>query len=801
MFRRGLVATVLGILALSGVVAAVRWLRPSEPPRGEAYNVILISIDTLRADHLACYGHPSIATPHIDRLAAEGTLFEQCTAAVPLTLPSHATMFTGADPYVHGARDNGHFYLHEDNETLPEALRSAGYVTLAEVAAYVLNGEYGIAQGFDVYNDVAVQDGLIGLAERRGDVICDGALELLRRHRDERFFLFAHFYDPHFPYEPRPPFAQQYDDPYVAEIAFVDHQVGRLMDGLRELGLDENTLVVLVADHGESRGEHGEETHGVHVYDATMSVPMIWWRPGKIPAGRRLDMQVRLTDLAPTILDFLALQPLKRAQGASLLPQINGTPDPERTAYSESMMPYHNWGYAAPRALRRSAWKYIHAARPQLYDVAKDPGELNNLAQSETRRVAVMRAALEQLIDEAPAVAAPGQAQRQVTSAELERLRALGYAGGEEPRAEADAGSEKELLDLIHTHPDAHEHADEIDRMQAALRQVVLRNYPAAECDLREIIALRGPAAEIPWVYANLGLALARQRRHEEALPHYRRALELDPKNGTTLTNFGLSLIELARFEDAAAIFAQAVQIKPTLPMTHEGYGLALYRAGRLDEAAEQFREAVRIAPQSPQTHARLARMLLESGRASDALDVLEGAVAANPDATELLELIADALLRSGRHDDAVEALQQVVARAPDRASAWRILALSHVRKQRWSEAAECFHRAVAADPENSQYANDLAWLLATCPDSVVRDGRRAVRLAERARELRTEADANVLDTLAAALAEEGRFAEAVAAIDEAIGLVEADDNAKPAAGLRQRRLMYERREPYRLTP
>ena len=293
-------------------------------------NVLLISIDTLRADHLGCYGHPVIRTPNIDRIAAEGTLFEQCTTPAPITLPAHTSLMTGTYPFTHGVRDNARFHVHEDNVTLAEVLRDAGYVTGAQIAAYVLNREFGLDQGFDTYEDVetarrtrlAATDP--AASERKAEVVCDGACGWLREHVGDRFFLFVHFFDPHSAYDPPGRFAAQYKNRYLGEIGYVDEQIGRLLGVLDELDLTRRTLLILTADHGEGLGEHGEDTHAHYVYDATLSVPLIFRCAGLVPAGRRVGAQVRLVDVAPTVPAMLGLPPLRDADGASLLPLLSG---------------------------------------------------------------------------------------------------------------------------------------------------------------------------------------------------------------------------------------------------------------------------------------------------------------------------------------------------------------------------------------------------------------------------------------------------------------------------------------------
>ena len=323
--------------------------------------MLLVSVDTTRADHLGCYGYAHVKTPNIDRLAAEGVLFEQCISSSPLTLPSHCTMFTGVYPFVHGARDNGFFKLAPENVTLAEQFQKAGYATHAQTAAHVLDAKYGLDQGFDSYTDVATtQAAVAGVANsppldlphlghaqvRRADEITRAGIKLLEENRARKFFIFLHYFDPHFPYDAPEPYASQSAEPYDGEIAFFDHEFGKLMGALQELELADKTLVILTSDHGESLGEHGEKTHAIFVYDATQRVPLIFWCPQRIPGGVTVSSQVRLLDLTPTIVDFVGLESPQPIQGKSLLPLLAGGPAEQRPCYGDSLFCQHAFGYA-----------------------------------------------------------------------------------------------------------------------------------------------------------------------------------------------------------------------------------------------------------------------------------------------------------------------------------------------------------------------------------------------------------------------------------------------------------------------
>lgn len=858
---------IVGLMGVGAVWGAMRWLGGPEggPPKGGAragagagFNVLLISIDTLRADHLGCYGHPVVKTPNIDRLASEGVRFLQCTSAVPLTLPSHASLMTGVYPFVHGARDNGSFLLHEDNVTLAEVLRDAGYETSAEVAAYVLNREFRLDQGFDTYHDVTSRPGghatgaTQGTAgERSAEDVCDAAIASLRSDAGERFFHFVHFFDPHFVYEPPERFARQYDDPYLGEIAYVDEQVGRLLGELARLGLAERTLVVLTADHGEGRFQHGEDSHGAFLFDTTLQVPLLLRCPGVLPAGTRVAAQVRTIDIAPTVLSLLGMAGLPHAQGASLLPligagaaqDVEGVDDGDggRAAYSESMLPLYNFGYAPLRALRRGGWKYIHAPKPRLYHVADDPGETRNLAQDHPERVAAMREALRRIVAEAPWVVGSGSGRRTMSEEEMQKLAALGYVGGG-GRGTA-GGSELDRFDPVG--PDPHDHVDDILATTQAMLSMRLERFEEAEQRLRKLLEgaerERGDdvggesATGFHWAYKNLGFVLARRGAHEEAIVYHRKALALQPEDSITMTHLAVSLASVGREKEAIAAFESALKMRPVFAHTHENYGIALSRMGRSRDAEAEFRRAVEMEPGNVNARAMLANVCMQGGRFSEAEEVLKAGLAVRPGAEVLTRLREEVSARRRRIEQAKAPFEAELARDPDQSAphvklaevclranqvgqaeahlrravaidgrsgeAWEALAFVLLRQDKVGEAAAAFESGLAAEPENVRLTNDLAWLLAATWDAAVRDGKRALKLAEAARERSGDSDANVLATMAAALAELGRFEEAAEVLKKAVQVADEAEQGTLAEALRGRLGVYERGEVYRMEP
>lgn len=826
-------------LAALGVVLAgtttILLVRGGSQSSGTGHNVILISIDTLRADRLGCYGSASSRTPEIDRLAGEGVRFANATSSCPLTLPSHSTMLTGCYPFVHGARDNGDFRLHPNNVSIAERLRDAGFATAASVGAFVLNREFGANQGFDVYEDVRGGDaGAMGGegsdSELRADQVCDRALRMLRDNAQRRFFLFVHFFDPHFPYDPPAPYATQFPDRYLGEIAFVDSQIARIRAELTRLGLDRKTLVVLTSDHGEGLGEHDEDTHGVYLYNATLHVPLILWAPGRLPAGKVVDAPVRLVDVAPTILDFLREPPLQTAQGRSLLPAARGGRLASAPAYAESLQGMHNFGFSPIRALREDGWKYIHAPKAQLYNLAEDPNELRNLAAEQPERVQAMRDALRRIVETTPAIEGVAGGRVALSDESVRRLQTLGYAGGS-GAASSLGRSELDLLEL--TPVDPHDHTQTVRGVSRAMLFMHQSRFGECETLLRDLLSRSATPESMHWVSKNLAMALSRQGKHAEAVEFYRRAIDRRPDDGATLTDFATSLAELGRMDEAFAAFLTALEIQPVFARTHLNYAVALARAGRFDEAIVQGKKAVELQPGDTSTLLTLARIQSLAGRLPDAVATLEAAhkqreddaalrlglvdflvearrfadarrhvetlLARAPRHPQLLARLGEVLLREGQLDAAAEKLRAAIDAEPRFGPARHLLSSVYVAQKKYAEAVEALRPMAAGDAPNVLAANDLAWLLATVPDDRVRNGAEAVRLAEAASRGAGGANPRMLDTLAAAQAEAGRFDDALRTVDAALAIAaKAGDNAF-VEELRNRRARYEARQAWRM--
>lgn len=607
------------------------------PAVDDRLNVLLITLDTTRADYLGCYGREAAHTPNLDRLAREGARCTRCATCTPLTLPSHASILTGVYPYVHGLRRNGLGCLPTDQVTLAQSLRAAGYQTFATVAAFVLNHRFGLDQGFDVYHDVnaaAYRDA--EQPERKADEVCTDAVAMLRARDQRPFFMWVHFFDPHYPYE-----SPRHADPaspnaYADEIAFVDAQIGRLLAELEQLNLARRTLIVVVADHGEGLGDHGELTHGYFIYDSTVRTPLIVRCPDVVPADRTIAAQVRTIDIAPTILELVGHAPWSQAQGVSLAPLLAGTAtDMQLAAYCESFEASAQFELAPLRSLTVSGWKYILAPRAELYHVAEDVRESLDLAAVEPQRAAGLHAQLRALLAEAP----PPPERNDVAglnAAERARLASLGYAG-------ADTGeTEAALTELDHFDPEGRDpkdyaallrancrsrwalHGGRAEQAEDLLLQVVaaLPHAPDAWADLGQARRLQGhlPAALLAYEQALLlapddtfirgkyAAALCAMRRWDDAIGQFQTILQQSPRNVFALHNLGVALATLGRTREAAGHLDTALTVEPDNPHLLHARGMLYARQSQFGEAVAYFRRALALDPQFRQCAEDLRR-------------------------------------------------------------------------------------------------------------------------------------------------------------------------------------------------
>jgi len=550
------------------------------------FDLLFITMDTVRADRLGFTGHAGAETPTIDGLARSGIWFEEAIASAPITLPSHATIFTGLDPTEHGVRNNGTYALDESHETLAEALQTEGYRTAAFIGAYVLDARYGLAQGFDHYDDDVnpnQSERVSGHFNERTSVqVTDAAIAWLDENAASAggppLFTWVHYFDAHAPYEPGGAIGARFRaQPYDGEIALIDTQVARLLAQLEASGRLERTLVVLTSDHGEGLGEHGEATHSRFIYDSTLRVPLLLSAPALFPtAGAVRDRVVSLADVMPTVLDLLGFEPGERCSGTHL---FEASPSAERAIYVESLVPLLNHGWAPLHGLRRANDKFISAPRPEYYDVQADPGELANLFESATSSASALSSQLDRHLDGQGSAAELAAGESGLDRETARRLAALGYVRGQ---AGGDVGrlDPKDMLPLWNAMNEA-SGLSERGQHDAALGRIrgVLKKHP------KDAYALDVEA-----------LVLARMGRNQEAELSLNRCVRLDP---TAERYVRLAQLELGagNLQGMERSLTRAQELDPTEGGISMVRGDALASQGRWDEAEAAFRRAAELDP------------------------------------------------------------------------------------------------------------------------------------------------------------------------------------------------------------
>jgi len=585
------------------------------------FNIVVVTIDTLRPDHLGCYGYTKIRTPNLDKLAEKGTLFENAVSQVPMTPPSHASMFTGTYPVVHQVRNVAGFSLDPLHRTLAKMLQERGWQTAAFVGAAVLTRTTGLHQGFQTYND-KMDDPELGTESpqlRAGRVI-DRALEWLKKQSQQSpFFMWVHVYDPHAPYEPPLPFKDQYAKaPYDGEIAYVDRELGRLFTALETMFPQDKTLLAVLADHGEGLSEHGEHAHGVFLYDSTLRIPWILSGPG-VASGKRVRDQVRTIDLLPTLVNLLGGEIPSECQGTTLLPAPSGQKVNSASSYAESLMPKIDMGWAELRAMRTPKWKYVRAPRPELYDLEKDPHELVNVIQQYPGEAEKLESQLRDLTS--TGTGKPEEIQSKTITAETERqLRSLGYVS---------AGSHRRLvLTGEGTDPKDRTHILQLLE-EASTRQK--KTPPAQRIRLLEQALKEDPTNST--VYLVLGTGYDMNRREKEALALYRLGIERQVGSASKLYARIANICARQGLVDAAIqAYELSLESDPTSIEPQEELAVAYLLRGRMAEAERILKGILVLNEANAKAHNSLGWIALKKKEMPLAREHLEKALQLDSD-------------------------------------------------------------------------------------------------------------------------------------------------------------------------
>jgi len=703
-FRPTPAAAVLLILAAVGVVLFAR--RSPRPP-----NLLLVTIDTLRADRVSAYGYGRPTTPVLDALAARGARFSNAQSASPLTGPSHATILTGHYPPVHGVRDNARFSIAAASTTLAERLGRAGYETAASVGAFPVAGAFGFARGFSTFDEGFHATAQGQVAERPANEVADVAVGWLSRRGAKPFLAWVHFYDPHEPYAPPAAERARFAHPYDGEIAFTDAQLGRLLEALRAAGVEERTLVVVLSDHGEGLGEHGESTHGLLLYESTLRVPLVIAGPG-VPPGRVVEERVGTIDVLPTLLALLGLPRPEGLPGRDLRPAMSGSRLRPEPLYAESLYGRLNCRWAPLRAWTEGGVKLVAGRHDELFDLDADAGEQGDLAAAQPERRQRLRAAL----DRAVAAMAPGgdrASPARLSAEQTEALRALGYVAG---------GGGGGLLD----DPDLPDPRGRVHTLER-LRVLGGATGPALGQALNEAVGLARADPGNPLaheVVAGLAFQGGRLALAAEALGRF---VEIEPERADVLARRGDLLRTLGRLDEAESDLRRAVALG-SAEETPARVALAetLLARGALAEAESLLAGVLARAPSDPGALVTQARLRQAQGRTDEALAGLEAA--ARGGETEAVLELAEAQAQAGRPGPSREAALRVLAGSP--AHPWALALVGHalVLEGRRAEGEEKLQLALRAGPRRPQ-----VWLRLAA-------GFDAAGRGELARRCRTEA-------------------------------------------------------------
>ena len=855
-------------LAVAGFVLGGCERKPEAPAiagKLAGRNLLLITLDTTRADRLGCYGYKPAETPTLDSLAARGTLFEDALAQVPLTTPSHCSIMTGRYPREHGVRDNGQNALGTTHPTLASIFKEHGYDTAAFVASFVLDSRFGLDRGFDTYSDdmgeVTFKTQPLEW-QQPADVVTDRALAWLDGEKDRPFFCWVHYYDPHLPYAPPPAFRKPQLEPYDGELAFVDSELKRLLEWFEAAKLTDRTLIVVVGDHGEAFGEHGENGHSNFVYNVNLQVPMFFAHPTVIPSGKRVPAIVEALDVFPTILDLFGFKPPDGLLSRSLAVGLAGGKLDDAAAYGESHFVFDSFGWAEQRALTTTRWKYVSSAKPQLFDRVADPRERENVITNQPKVAAKMLAELKARYESMT----PGQAAvAELDQAARDAIQGLGYVGGSTKTTDEflteglpDPKDHLELLIKLKIAKEIMERTD--NPKEVALALPLLKSVVQESPNSRVFQIVLGtcsvkagdPAAALeafqamvridrkdPQAYGLLAQTLVRLERWDEAREHFELALKLDDRNADIHFTYAELLQRLGRTDDAVRHFEKALELFPTFAAARVSLAHALKQKGRTEEARRHLEQAIvelqqeiDRKPRDADLHFQLAMVYVQTERTSEAVTQFRETLRLKPthgealldlgvelggqgeikeaeevlrQATAKAEVAADAyyalstlLSKQRRNLEAVKMCEKSIELKPANPSAIQDLCAYYLGNRRFADAIRILRIGTEKVPDNVTFLNMLAKLLAMCGDATLRDGPTAVTLASKASQLTQDREPSVLATLAGAYAETGDFARAVEVARKAVRLAEEAREDELAALIRAQLDGYLKNQPYR---
>ena len=765
---------IITTIGLCGYFWRKDWLGDHEDPRFQGANpdassplkvrnILLISIDTCRADYLSCYGYSQKTTPNIDALAGEAFQFTNAYSPVPLTLPAHCSMMTGTNPLYHGVHDNNDYQLDTSSITLAEVLKLEGFTNGAIIAAVPLYGQFGLNQGFDLYDDALdIELESQQVKERRAEQVSRRAIDWIDEHQRDQFFLFVHYFDPHDEYDPPQPFRSGTNDRqslYAGEIAYTDHWIGQLIDRLKALSLYESTLIIITSDHGEMLGEHGELTHSFFVYRNALRVPLLIRFPGQ-RRTQRIKHNVGLIDIMPTVCGVLGIEAPPDVRGIDLSAYFEGqAPQDERYLYCESLTPTKYVG-SPLLGILTGRWQYIHTARPELYDLSKDPQQLNNLVASEPETAQRLRRVLQEMVTQQRRQGAA--AQLSLDEQALKDLESLGYVGRSSVNERFDFAQMQERedpKDLIIFHS---QHA-------RVVTLVHRQEYDEAISLCTEMLERRPKFIDGYLYMAKIAMD---RRQFDQAAEYLDDALRINPEDVYAILNMGRVLRKQDRYEEAVRYFRRALEVRPDFVTAHLELGLALQALEKFDEAIEHYQFATRRKQGYYAAYIVLASAYDAAGQPDKAEAALVKALELAPNHVEARVKLGSLVGRMGRLDEAMSHFHRALALSPEHADAHYWLSVALQMQDRGPEAIDHYRRALASNPNLVEAHGNLGLLLGG--DEAIKHYRKAIALDPRYVQARVN--------LANALTNRGALTEAIEHYEVAIEL--APNSAQVHYGL-----------------
>lgn len=676
-------------------------------PRINDFNLVVISLDTMRADRIGVYGCSQAQTPNLDFLARQGVMFENCYAPVPITLPAHCSLFTGRYPLGHRVRDNGSFLLAPGEFTLAEQMKSLGYRTFAAVASFVLLAKFGLNQGFDVYDDGLDIDEMI--TDLESEINARQVYEKFNRWfrqlpEGEKFFAWIHFYDPHAPYKPPPEFQVKFASDllgqYDAEVAFTDFYAGKIIDDLKTRNRLSRTLVIVVGDHGEAFGEHQEFGHALFCYEPNLKVPLIFFNRHLFPNGKVISNRVNLIDIMPTILELYGQETIDRAQGVSFADLLTGEKElEERTYLIESMHGREEFGWAPLTGIITGQYKFISLPEPELYDLTVDPQEKVNLFLKKNR---LAKKFDQQLLEMVEAFSDSGpDSRRRISESDRQHLETLGYISTFSGKTQTAVDPKKGI-----------QFKNELTEIE---KKIAAEDLDEAEKLLKKIQREK-PEMILPQYFSLWDTIFLKQNSTQQIVDNWKEAIKKFPENPHLKMNLAQEFFSQNKLEEARKMTEEIISFDPR-------HSAAFILRGRIEERQQQkdqaryfFNKALELEPHNVSLKISIARSMAESRQTEEA-ELLcrqllhDEAVTTHPGIKSEIGII---LTEIHKNEIAFEVLRDVVEQEKGNARVWNYLGILYFRKKDFNKALDFYRKSIELDSGVAVTYNNLATLYLT---------------------------------------------------------------------------------------